>query len=74
MRNAVARGRLIEAGPDAPKEAQCPICGGRVQLRIYWDIGRKWPHWVYRHKQGEGLNCPRRKTRKTRSAEEGTGN
>ena len=51
----------IEAGPDAPEVATCPACSGIVDLR-----GRRTGKnpdektWYYRHRQGEGRDCPRR--------------
>jgi hypothetical protein len=50
---------LIEAGPDAPEVATCSACGGTVDLR-----GRRTGKnpdektWYYRHRQGEGRDCP----------------
>ena len=53
--------RLVEAGPDAPKVATCPACGGVVDLRSR-RTGRNPERetWFYRHRRGEGPNCPRR--------------
>ena len=33
MREAIAEGQLVPAGPDAPEEAVCPACGGAVRKR-----------------------------------------
>jgi len=53
--------RLVEAGPDAPKVATCPICGGTVDLRTrHSDRNPEDKTWFYRHRRGEGPNCPRR--------------
>ncbi|HIE37945.1 MAG TPA: hypothetical protein EYP77_02565 [Anaerolineae bacterium] len=59
MRKAVTTdGEPVTAGPDAPGEARCPTCGGRVVLRRRGDGGRET--WYYRHVNGEHPSCPRR--------------
>lgn len=55
MRDAVEEGRKVEAGPDAPRRARCPVCGGEVVLR------RRGSTWFYRHADRAGSpTCPRR--------------
>jgi DNA-directed RNA polymerase subunit RPC12/RpoP len=56
MKDARNNGSLVVAGVDAPREAICPSCGGRVVLRHRRDTGT----FFYRHARGEGLHCPRR--------------
>ena len=53
-------GERYEAGPDAPKVAQCPQCGFTVTLRGR-SISRNGDKtWFYRHKQGFPKTCPLR--------------
>lgn len=56
MKEAVVGEKTVTAGPDAPKEARCPVCGGRVVLR------RRGQTRYYRHADGEGPECSRRFT------------
>ncbi len=53
MKDAVAQECRVAAGPDAPREAVCPECGGKVVLR------RRGETWFYRHVSGPPT-CPRR--------------
>ncbi len=59
MKDAIIEGRMVQAGPEAPKEARCPACGGRVVLRRRRN-GRDNYTWFYRHARGEGPACPRK--------------
>jgi hypothetical protein len=53
--------RLVKAGPDAPKVATCPICGGHVELRCRrTGENHEDETWFYRHRRGEHPHCPRR--------------
>ena len=56
MKRAKFNGKIIEAGPDAPKRAVCPHCGAEVTLHRR----RKYRGevWYWRHVRGQGLNCP----------------
>lgn len=55
MRDALYEGRKVEAGPESPRRARCPVCGGEVFLR------RRAQTWFYRHASWEGRpDCPRR--------------
>lgn len=59
MVKARVNGKLVVAGPDAPEEALCPDCGGKVRVRHRARMDGETTYF-YRHIQGEGKNCPRR--------------
>ena len=64
MKTAIAlsadgKHRPITAGPGAPQEAACPACGADVQLRKRTKMDSHATYY-YRHKNGQGKNCPRR--------------
>jgi hypothetical protein len=59
MREAEIDGRLVVAGPDAPRVARCPACGAEVQKRKRRTMD-KTTTWYYRHRRGQGKDCPRR--------------
>jgi uncharacterized C2H2 Zn-finger protein len=59
MREAEIDGRLVVAGPDAPQVARCPACGAELQKRKRRTMD-KTTTWYYRHKRGQGKDCPRR--------------
>ncbi len=58
MKRARYNGRLIEAGPDAPKRAVCPHCGAEVLLRRRKKFDGE--SWYWRHETGSSLECPGR--------------
>lgn len=55
MRDAMLNDSPVVAGPDAPRQARCPVCGSRVTLRRRRDTGT----WYYRHTNGGDDRCPR---------------
>ena len=59
MKEALANGKLVIAGPDAPHMAVCPDCGTEVHK---WHVKRMdgGITYFYRHKRAEGKGCPRR--------------
>jgi hypothetical protein len=59
MFEAKVDGQLVQAGPDSPEKAQCPVCGGTVtkRKRRRMDGGFSW---FYRHVGGEDEDCPLR--------------
>jgi uncharacterized C2H2 Zn-finger protein len=59
MREAKVGNRLVVAGPDAPEVGRCPACGAEVQKRKRRTMD-KTTTWYYRHKRGQGKDCPRR--------------
>ena len=59
MREAKVDGESIQAGPDSPEVAQCPVCGGEVRKRRR-KVGRSGYTHFYRHKAGVGQDCPLR--------------
>jgi uncharacterized C2H2 Zn-finger protein len=59
MREAEIDGRLVVAGPDAPQVARCPACGAELQKRKRRTMD-KTTTWYYRHKRGQGKDCPGR--------------
>jgi len=58
MKRAKLNGKLIEAGPDAPKRAECPHCGAEVLLRRRKTMDGVT--WYWRHINGQALACPAR--------------
>jgi len=59
MHDATNDGKPVTAGPDAPATAACPACGGEVHLRKHTRMDGRATYY-YRHKNGQGKNCPRR--------------
>ena len=59
MKKAVVNGKPVVAGPDAPDVAVCPECGSEVWKRRRKCMDGKVVYF-YRHKRGEGKDCPRR--------------
>jgi len=52
---------LVTAGPEAPKLATCPDCGGIVDLRSRRaEKNLNERTWYYRHRRGQGRQCLRR--------------
>ena len=59
MREAIAHGRLVAAGPTSPENAFCPYCRGVVSKRKRRRMDGHVTYF-YRHKRGVGEECPRR--------------
>jgi hypothetical protein len=59
MRTAMAKGKLVQAGPESPDLAICPSCKGMVVKRSRNRQGGETTYF-YRHKRGVGTGCPRR--------------
>jgi hypothetical protein len=59
MREVEVNGKLVIAGPDAPDEVVCPECGTEVQRRRVTRMDGTVTYF-YRHKRGQGKDCPRR--------------
>jgi hypothetical protein len=59
MKRARVNGKLVSAGPDAPDTGSCPECGGAVQRRRRTRMDGAVTYF-YRHKRGEGKDCPKR--------------
>ena len=53
MLQAMHRGRLATAGPDAPRRAECPACGWPVVLKSVRGRG-----WAYYHEPEAPADCP----------------
>jgi hypothetical protein len=62
MRNAVdERGAPVKAGPQAPAQARCPVCGGTCMLRTRRRSGRPGDvSYFWRHADNAHLDCPNR--------------
>jgi hypothetical protein len=58
MKIAEIDGIEVQAGPDAPEVARCPVCGEPVDLRM-WRQGDQ-VSWYYRHARGRGSGCSQR--------------
>ena len=58
MKRAKFDGKLIEAGPDAPKRAVCPHCGAEALLRRRKTMDGQV--WYWRHANGAPRACPGR--------------
>jgi hypothetical protein len=59
MKQAEVEGKLVTAGPRAPEMGVCPDCGGEVQKRRRSRMDGSVTYF-YRHKRGQGKDCPRR--------------
>jgi hypothetical protein len=59
MKNAIVDGKVVIAGPGSPDEATCPDCGTEVRKRRRKCMDGRITYF-YRHKRGEGKDCPRR--------------
>ncbi|MFO7743246.1 MAG: hypothetical protein R6X31_13140 [Anaerolineae bacterium] len=59
MKEAVANGKLVVAGPDAPETAACPDCGTEVSRRHVTRMDGSVTYF-YRHQRGKGKDCPSR--------------
>lgn len=59
MREAEVNGKRVVATPDAPDVASCPGCGTEVQKRRVTRMDGTVTYF-YRHKRGQGKDCPRR--------------
>ena len=60
MREAMANGWLVVAGPVSPEKALCPSCGGAVKKRKRLRMDGQLTYF-YRHERGVGVGrCPRR--------------
>jgi hypothetical protein len=59
MREAKLNECAVQAGPDSPEIAQCPVCGGEVRKRKR-KVGRNEHTYFYRHRAGVGDDCPLR--------------
>jgi len=59
MQKAKANEQIVSAGPDSPKVATCPACGGIVEKHKRRMMSGQATYF-YRHKAGEGEKCPLR--------------
>jgi hypothetical protein len=59
MREAKLNGRTVQANPDSPEIAECPVCGGEVRKRKR-KSRRDGFTYFYRHRAGVGNDCPLR--------------
>jgi hypothetical protein len=59
VREARLNGRLVEAGPNSPEVALCPVCGEEVHKRCR-KVDRRTSTYFYRHRAGVGDGCPLR--------------
>jgi hypothetical protein len=59
MKRALVNEELVTAGPDTPDVAICPDCGTEVRKRRRTCMDGSVTYF-YRHKRGEGKDCPRR--------------
>lgn len=59
MKKAEVNGELVVAGPEAPDKATCPDCGTEVCKRKRTNMDGEIVYF-YRHKRGQGKDCPRR--------------
>ena len=60
MREAMADGKRVPAGPDAPDTATCPACGGLVRKRKRRNSDGRVT-WFYRHTTTTAHDdCPHR--------------
>ena len=56
-----SEGQPIEASADAPKEAVCPCCGGRLLLRSRNVMGDGQRVYYWRHQGNQNRDCSARK-------------
>ncbi|MGD2145444.1 MAG: hypothetical protein PVH41_01980 [Anaerolineae bacterium] len=59
MQEANVEGKLVAASPDAPATGTYPYCGAQVQKRHVTRMDGTVTCF-YRHKRGQGKDCPRR--------------
>ena len=59
MQETNIKGKLVLASPDAPDTGTCPDCGAQVQKRHVTRMDGSVTYF-YRHKRGQGKECPRR--------------
>ncbi len=59
MKEAMVDGELVTAKADAPEVGLCPDCGTEVVKRHRTCMDGNVTYF-YRHKRGEGKECPRR--------------
>ena len=59
MKVATVDGKPTPAASDSPDEALCPSCGGVVHKRKRRRMDGHITYF-YRHKRGEGTECPLR--------------
>jgi hypothetical protein len=59
MKEAEVNGKTVVARPDAPDTAVCPDCGTEVWKRRRTCMDGTITYF-YRHKRGQGKDCPRR--------------
>lgn len=59
MRKARVNGRLVTAEAGAPDVGVCPECGAEVEKRRRTCMDGSVTYF-YRHKRGQGKDCPRR--------------
>ena len=59
MKEARVEGRLVTAEADSPERGRCPECGTEVHKRRRTCMDGSVTYF-YRHKRGEGKDCPRR--------------
>jgi uncharacterized protein with PIN domain len=59
MKQAQVDDKQVTAGPDTPDVAACPDCGGEVNKRRRTRMDGTVTYY-YRHKRGEGKDCPKR--------------
>lgn len=54
------QGQPIEASPQAPPEAICPYCGGRLQLRHRHAMNKRDIAYFWRHASNSQKRCAAR--------------
>ena len=59
MREAMANGRMVVAGPVSPEKALCPSCSGVVTKRKRRRMNGQVTYF-YGHKRGAGIKYPQR--------------
>jgi hypothetical protein len=59
MQDARVNGRVVIAAPEAPDVATCPECGAEVRKRQRRRMDKSVTYF-YRHRRGQGKDCPRR--------------
>ena len=61
MLEAQVGDQVVQAAPDSPEQARCPVCGGGVVKRKRRRMDGSTAYF-YRHSDGEGDDCPQRYT------------